>query len=118
MRLYQFLLSLLLIVALAWWAYSEVNATKSAIAEVRQLKADIAHQQELLELLEAEWAYLTRPDRIESLVKRYFSVVQLVPLTALGFGDIRSVPLRNGDEGLFDEESSLLLAMPELWIPR
>ncbi len=113
MRTHYFVLSFLPVVALAWWAYSEIYETKLAAERVKTLQAEIGFARESLNWLHAEWAYLNRPERIAALVDRYFHDLQLVAFTAGRFGSAQSIPLRLSAGAVFDHESELLLAAPQ-----
>ena len=42
-------------------------------------------------MLNAEWAYLNRPDRLRLLAEEYFDELQLMPMTAGHFGEPSAV---------------------------
>jgi hypothetical protein len=76
-----------LVVGCAYWAYQVNYDTQEAIRRVDGLRAQIAAEREALSVLNAEWAYLTRPDRLRVLAEANFSDLQLMPMTAGHFAD-------------------------------
>jgi cell division protein FtsL len=45
--------------------------------DVASLKTELAAEKESLHLLNAEWAYLNRPDRLQKLAERHLDLVPL-----------------------------------------
>ena len=86
------------VVGLAVWAYSENYATRSAVDQVADLNRDIANAKARLRILNAEWAWLNRPERLEELSRLNFTELQLLHLTPDHFATIGDLPLR--DNGL------------------
>ena len=81
------------VVCLAVWAYSENYATRSAADEVAQLNQDIAKAKARLRVLNAEWAWQNRPERLAELVQMNFEELQLLNLTPNHFGSVDDLPL-------------------------
>ena len=79
------------LVGLAFWAYQENIKTKNVIAKTEQLQKDIGIARARLSILNAEWAYLNRPERLAELVDLNFDQLQLVPLRASNFSEIRNI---------------------------
>ena len=79
------------LVGLAFWAYQENIKTKTVIAKTEQLQKDIGIARARLSILNAEWAYLNRPERLAELVDLNFDQLQLVPLRASNFSEIRNI---------------------------
>ena len=79
------------LVVLAFWAYQENIKTKTVIAKTEQLQKDIGIARARLSILNAEWAYLNRPERLAELVDLNFDQLQLVPLRASNFSEIRNI---------------------------
>lgn len=92
MRAFLYIVSGLVVAALAWWAYLENYRTQAALDEVAQLQDDIGRMREELGMLRAEWAYLNRPDRLRELVEMNFGRLGLVPLAATQFARADEVP--------------------------
>ena len=70
MRNLSLFLSALAVMALAFWAYRENYRTQAEIAAVKGLQSEIRQLKESLSVLNAEWAYLNRPDRLRELAER------------------------------------------------
>ena len=86
MRSLIYLATALCVMGLAFWAYRVNYETQDKQSELRALQREIASLHEGLGVLNAEWAYLNRPDRLRELVNMNFGRLALLPLTtALGF---------------------------------
>ena len=81
---------------LAHWAYNENYTTQASLKEVRSLHRDIGAAHERLNILEAEWAYLNRPDRLRDLAELNFDRLGLLPLMPDAFGRIDQVAFPSG----------------------
>ena len=79
MRSVLFLLTTLIVMGLAFWAYRENYSTQSAITEMSDVQRQIGGLREDLIVLRAEWAYLNRPERLRELVNLNFDRLQLIP---------------------------------------
>ena len=90
-----FLISLLVmcVVALAVWAYSENYTTQRALNQVDQLNRDIASAKARLRVLNAEWAWLNRPERLSELARLNFENLELLHLQPDHFGQIDEIPM-------------------------
>jgi len=91
MRSICYILSGLLVIALGYWAYHENYETQASMREVRTLHRQIGVSHERLNVLQAEWAYLNRPDRLRDLAELNFERLGLLPLMPDGFGRIDQV---------------------------
>lgn len=91
MRTFLYILTMLGVISLAFWAYRENYATQGALAETRELRRDIRQAHERLSMLKAEWAYLNRPDRLQDLAHINFDRLGLLPLRPEQFGQIERV---------------------------
>ena len=78
---------------LGFWAYQENYATQAALREVRDLNRQIGAAHARINMLNAEWAYLNRPDRLRELVNLNFQRLSLVPLMPEAFASIAHVPM-------------------------
>lgn len=91
MRPVFFVLSFLVVMALAFWAYRENYATQAALREMTKLQNEIASLREALTLQRAEWAYLNRPERLRELATLNFDRLGLLPLEPVQFGSAARV---------------------------
>lgn len=88
-------LSVMAVIGLGFWAYQENYKTQAALRDVRGLNAQIGAAHARVNVLNAEWAYLNRPDRLRDLVELNFDRLGLLPLTPEAFSraDRVSYPL-------------------------
>lgn len=106
MRAFMFILSAMVLMSLAFWAYRENYATQRALKEVSNLNREIADLREALSQQRAEWTYLNRPSRLRDLVALNFDSLGLLPMEP---GQFQSV-----DQVAFPLPPSLI---PELGAP-
>ena len=85
-------MSFVTVIALAFWAYQENYRTQSALREVRALNAEIGAAHARINMLNAEWAYLNRPDRLRDLAILNFDRLELLPLAPEAFARIEDIP--------------------------
>lgn len=93
-----YILSSALVVIFAYWAYHVNYTTQGALREVEQLRRAIAQERATIAMLNAEWAYLNRPDRLRLLAEEYYDELGLMPMTADHFGDPAMVAYPRADE--------------------
>jgi hypothetical protein len=106
MRPFLFILSAMVLMSLAFWAYRENYATQRALKDVSNLNREIASLREALSQQRAEWAYLNRPSRLRDLV-------------ALNFDSLGLLPMDPGQFSRVDQVAFPLppIALPELGTP-
>jgi hypothetical protein len=83
----------LAVMGLGFWAYQENYDTQSALREARTLRLEIQATQARLDRLNAEWAYLNRPDRLRDLAQINFDRLQLLPLAPEAFAGVEQVAM-------------------------
>ena len=81
----------LAVIGLAFWAYQQNYRTQEALREVRLLHAEIGGAHARLKMLNAEWAYLNRPDRLRDLADLNFDRLGLIPMLPEAFGRVQDV---------------------------
>jgi hypothetical protein len=91
MKLVLRLSAAVLVVVCATWAYRVNYATQEAFDRVADLHEQIAAEREALAVLQAEWAYLNRPDRLRELVDLNREALGLAELTPDQFGEAAMV---------------------------
>lgn len=91
MRSLLYILTVLSVIGLAFWAYQENYRTQAEIARTEKISADIGKARARLSVLRAEWAYLNRPDRLRDLTEVNFQRLGLLPLRPDQFGKVDQV---------------------------
>ncbi|MEI6100005.1 MAG: cell division protein FtsL [Alphaproteobacteria bacterium] len=86
MRPVLYLLSFLMVLGSAFWAYRENYATQTKLKDVAALQDEIATLHEAIALQRAEWAYLNRPARLRELATINFDRLGLLPMEPEQFG--------------------------------
>ncbi len=86
MRPVLYLLSFLMVLGSAFWAYRENYATQHQLKEIATLQDEIATLHEAIALQRAEWAYLNRPTRLRELATINFDRLGLLPMEPEQFG--------------------------------
>ena len=81
----------LAVMSLGFWAYQENYETQATLREARSLRAQVTQAQARLDRLDAEWAYLNRPDRLADLAAINFARLQLLPLRPEAFARLEAV---------------------------
>lgn len=85
----------LAVIVMAWWAYMENYKTQARMDAVKELQTSIADQYDYLQYLRAEWAYLTRAERLVEIVDLNFDELRLGPLGEPEYAAIDSIPFRD-----------------------
>lgn len=107
MRMGTAMLAALGVMLLAWWAYQENYRTRAAIAERAAIAAQIGAMERTVRLLDREWAYLNRPERLQELALINHAILGLEPMTPAAFGQVGDVAT---PEELAPPEPEALLA--------
>ena len=93
----------LTVMGLAFWAYTENYATKGSLEKIAQLNEEIGLAHSRLRVLNAEWAYLNRPERLLQLVNANFDDLRLLQLTSDHFARLEQIPYPGPDLGPITE---------------
>ncbi|MGB3279010.1 MAG: cell division protein FtsL [Pseudorhodobacter sp.] len=91
MRPFLFIISAMVLMSLAFWAYRENYATQRALKDVSNLNQEIANLREALSQQRAEWAYLNRPSRLRDLAALNFDSLGLLPMEPGQFSRVNQV---------------------------
>ena len=86
-----YVISVLCVISLAFWAYQENYRTRASLRELEQLQGDLGELRELRTVLAAEWAWLNRPERLRELAQLNFDKLGLLPLAADQFSRVDQV---------------------------
>lgn len=73
----RFLIHMVCIAVLAIGLYLVKYTVQDVQRNVTSLKTQLANEKESLHLLNAEWAYLNRPDRLRQLADRHLDLVPI-----------------------------------------
>ena len=103
MRIVLHLSAAVLVVVSATWAYRVNYATQEAMGRLDDLRQEIAAEREAIAVLNAEWAYLNRPDRLKALVAANAAALGLEELTPEQFGEASMVAFPPEPEALVAE---------------
>ena len=60
--------------------------------EIRRIEKQIAFEEDTIDLLEADWAMLTQPERLQKLAEKYASELALQPIEARQVVSVKDVP--------------------------
>ena len=67
-----------LIIAAAFWLYQVKYDVRELKKEVAVLEKELNTEYDSIHVLQAEWAYLTRPDRLAKLASKYLKTMQTI----------------------------------------
>ncbi len=104
MRVLLYLSGLVLLVVAATWAYRVNYATQATLDRVSVLRHEIVRLHETVSVLEAEWAYLNRPDRLRALAAIHGPWLELEAITPEQFADLDEIPYPPAEAVLPGEE--------------
>lgn len=91
LRLFN-ILAVVLLIASAVYAYTIKYQTAYRYEQIAKTKIEIKAERDALAVLRAEWAYMTRPERLQHLADQYLP--DLSPLQAPQIVAITGVPER------------------------
>tara|TARA_Y100001934_G_C12184905_1_gene693458 strand:- start:174 stop:533 length:360 start_codon:yes stop_codon:yes gene_type:complete len=91
MRLFIYINSLTVLFFVAIWAYSINYESRAVLKRNNALSSEIKKEEDYLSILTAEWAYLNRPERLESLAEKFFSSLKLMPVSQNNFVNINLI---------------------------
>jgi hypothetical protein len=91
MRGFFIMLSALAVMGLAFWAYQENYRTQAAQRDLGQINREIGDLRQRLAILNAEWAYLNRPERLAELTDINFDRLGLLPFAPEQFATVDQV---------------------------
>ncbi|OJF97311.1 cell division protein FtsL [Pararhizobium antarcticum] len=89
--------------AAATVTYTIKHRAENKLEEVRKLDAEIRLEEDTIDLLRADWALLTQPNRLERLVDVYGKDLQLVPTLSTQLSQPEELPMLKADVPVPDE---------------
>lgn len=78
----------------AFWLYQVKQQARETEGKIAELQHKIAVEKEALLLLKAEWAYLNRPERVQTLAKRFADQLGLKAVKSYQIGEQDDLPER------------------------
>ena len=81
MRIFNIVLVVLML-GTATWTYNVKHNAERSLAEINALEQRIALEKDTISLLEADWAYLNQPSRLQTLSDLYAEELELRPTEA------------------------------------
>ena len=79
------------LLCVAFWLYQLEYQARVAENEIRGVRRQMQAEFEAIRLLRAEWAYLSRPQRIEDLARKHLTLAPLKAEQIIGAGDLVKV---------------------------
>ncbi|MCO5149418.1 MULTISPECIES: cell division protein FtsL [unclassified Shinella] len=73
--------------------YSIKHQAENKLEEVRKLDAEIKLEEDTIDLLKADWALLTQPNRLNRLVKTFETDLKLVPTESTQLAQPNELPM-------------------------
>lgn len=73
--------------------YTIKHRADEKLTEVRRLEAEIRLERDTIDLLKADWALVTQPNRLEPLIKNYDSELGLLPTKPTQLAMPRELPM-------------------------
>lgn len=88
--------------AVAAVTYTIKHRAEEKLAEVKKLEADIQLEKDTIDLLRADWALLTQPNRLQKLITNYQAELQLVPTESTQLVQEKELPMLRSQLPVFD----------------
>jgi len=85
------ILWLLIVIAVGFAMFQVKYEVMQQEETLARLNKEIADSREQIRMVDAEWSYLTRPDRLKHLAARYLT---LAPIAAAQIAELNTVPER------------------------
>ncbi|CAN7496527.1 hypothetical protein LJR030_005096 [Rhizobium sp. LjRoot30] len=77
--------------------YSIKHRAELKLDEVKRLEAEIKLERDTIDLLRADWALLTQPNRLEKLITVYAEELKLVPTDSRQIAQEMELPMLKAD---------------------
>lgn len=83
--------------AAATVTYSIKHRAELKLEEVRKIDSEIKLEKDTIDLLKADWALLTQPNRLQRLINAYQAELQLVPTASTQLAQPQELPMLKAD---------------------
>ena len=84
---------IVIMTAVAAVTYTIKHQAELKLEEVRKLEAEIKLEHDTIDLLKADWALLTQPNRLNRLVKTFEADLKLVPTESTQLAQPNELPM-------------------------
>ncbi|MDW9770721.1 hypothetical protein GOA89_02100 [Sinorhizobium meliloti] len=88
---------IVIMTAAATVTYTIKHKAENKLEEVRRLDAAIKLEEDTIDLLKADWALLTQPNRLERLVNVFAADLQLAPTPSTQLARPEELPMLRAD---------------------
>ena len=88
--------------AVAAVTYTLKHQAEEKLEAVRKLEAEIKLERDTIDLLKADWALLTQPSRLKTLITAYQSELQLVPTESTQLVQPSELPMLKAELPVYD----------------
>ncbi len=88
---------IVIMTAAATVTYTIKHKAENKLEEVRRLDAAIKLEEDTIDLLKADWALLTQPNRLERLVTVFAADLQLAPTPSTQLAQPEELPMLRAD---------------------
>jgi hypothetical protein len=95
---------IVIMTAAATVTYTIKHKAENKLEEVRRLDAAIKLEEDTIDLLKADWALLTQPNRLERLVTVFAADLQLAPTPSTQLARPEELPMLRADLPPSDED--------------
>ncbi|WLR98180.1 cell division protein FtsL [Shinella sumterensis] len=92
--------------AAATVTYSIKHQAENKREEVRKLDAEIKLEEDTIDLLKADWALLTQPNRLTRLVKAFEADLKLVPTESTQLAQPNELPMPTAELPALEPEKN------------
>lgn len=100
MRGVVYLFSIFMVVVAAYWSYSVTYKTQDKLEVAEKLRSAIGRERRAIAVLQADWAYLNAPERLEKLVAENASRLGLKPMIPERFAELGEIDPPQPDDGM------------------
>jgi hypothetical protein len=93
---------IVLMTAVAAVTYSIKHRAEQKLDEVKKIEAEIQLEKDTIDLLRADWALLTQPHRLQTLITSYQTQLQLLPTESTQLVTPAEMPMLRSQLPVFD----------------